>query len=125
MGISVEQWRSSIGLFNKITFSNNFSNEVMESFLIYNEFSKILNILGTPIKILICILLLFSYYCMTVMLFPLFILLHHFFEQVKLTFLSGSLANPNPSLNLTLSTIQIFLKTNEVPSNISCALKLC
>ena len=87
-GVSVDQWRASIGLFHSKTISKKYVKGCndYDGLLITDHLRKMLCILEKPLEILFSLLLLFSYCTMIVILFPIFLAVCLCLDHFILTF---------------------------------------
>ena len=119
IGVSIEQWRGSIGLFNRKSISKKCFKGRNDSdlFLITEFYGKLLFLLRVPIDFIFCLLLLFSYCLMIVTLFPILLSVHLCLDHL--------LCNSSNTLfyKLFLTSIQIFLEINRIPKKVVYATK--
>ena len=121
-GVSIEQWRGSIGLFDRKTFSkkyfkgnNDFNGLFMASCL------KLLCLLKLPFGFFLNLLLIFSYCTMIVTLFPIQLSLYIGMDY----FIARKIHSDNEFYKLLLISVQIFLDINKIPRNVSYLIKYC
>ena len=118
-GVSIDQWRGSIGLFDRKNISKHFercndcignltTDFLRNTFLLFRK----------PLEILYSLLLLFAYCTMIVTLFPILLTVNICLDD----FFSINRSYPRSYKYLSYS-FQVFLKINTIPKTISYTLK--
>ena len=120
-GVSIEQWRGSIGLFDKKTTKQYFKGSSDFSGLFMTSCFKFLCLLKIPLVLLLNLLLIFSYCTMIVMLFPIQLSLYICMDF----FIACKIHSDNEFYQLFLISVQIFLDINKIPKNVSHLIKYC
>ena len=114
-GVIIEQWRGSIGLFDKKTPKQYFKGSSDFIGLFTTSCFKFLCLLKIPFGFLLNLLLIFSYCTMIVMLFPIQLSLYVCMDY----FIARKIHSDNEFYKLFLISVQIFLDINKIPQNVS------